>query len=80
MRSKWVHYYNIKSNCPICGKPVHAALGTRRGKHYWVHDKFDMEEIIKTHEVSDNSFGLVNLCEIPREDFIELYKKSKESQ
>ena len=40
-----------ESICPICGEPAHVGTSKRTGRHFWLHDKYDMYEYYNGHGI-----------------------------
>ena len=42
---------DLKGICPICGEPAHVGTSKRTGRHFWLHDKYDMYEYYNGHGI-----------------------------
>lgn len=51
MYPRWTHWRDLKGTCPICGEPAHVGTSKRTGRHFWLHDKYDMYEYYNGHGI-----------------------------
>ena len=51
MYTRWTHWRDLKGICPICGEPAHVGTSKRTGRHFWLHDKYDMYEYYNGHGI-----------------------------
>lgn len=51
MYPRWTHWRDLKGICPICGEPAHVGTSKRTGRHFWLHDKYDMYEYYNGHGI-----------------------------
>lgn len=70
MYSQWMHWRDLKGVCPICGEPAHVGTSKRTGKHFWLHDKYDMDEYYNGH-------GIHGLAKIEQGEFFKLYREAE---
>lgn len=70
MYPNWEHWRDLKGICPICGQPAHVGTSKRTGRHFWLHDKYDMDEYYNGH-------GIHGLAEVERDEFFKLFDEAK---
>lgn len=70
MYPNWEHWRDLKGICPICGQPAHVGTSKRTGRHFWLHDNYDMDEYYNGH-------GIHGLAEVERDEFFKLFDEAK---
>lgn len=70
MYPRWTHWRDLKGICSICGEPAHVGTSKRTGRHFWLHDKYDMYEYYNSH-------GVQGLAEIERGEFFKLLREAE---
>lgn len=70
MYPRWTHWRDLKGICPICGEPAHVGTSKRTGRHFWLHDKYDMYEYYNGH-------GIHGLAKIEQGEFFKLLREAE---
>lgn len=56
VEKKWIHFKEIKKDCPDCGNPMHLAMSLKNGGYFYLHDKFrDYAKCLNIEPVLDEN-------------------------
>lgn len=71
MYPRWTHWHDLKGTCPVCGKPAHVGTSEKTGRHFWLHDEYDMREHYRDH-------GTHGLVEVKQEEFKRMLHEARD--